>query len=80
MVEARGTFKSTAPDTGVCNEDCRVDGTDPKLNLSNRKISNSVRETHTVIGLSLHHQNLFAAAQVDRFRDAVYSLKVGLRF
>jgi len=79
VVEARGTFIG-ATAAGVCGEDCRVDGNDPELNLASRSVSNSVRESHTVIGLSLHYENLFAAAQVDRFRDAVYSLKVGMRF
>ena len=79
MVEARGTFTG-ATSAGVCGQDCRVDGTDPELSLDNRTVSNSVRETHTVVGLSLHYENLFAAAQVDRYRDAVYSLKLGMRF
>ena len=79
MVEARGTFTG-ATSGGVCGDDCRVDGTDPKLNLGDRTVSNYVSETHTVVGLSLHHENLFAAAQVDRYRDAVYSLKLGMRF
>ncbi len=79
VVEARGTF--IGPDlSGVCANDCRVGAGDPDLNTGNRTVSNSLRETHTVIGLSLHYDNLFAAAQVDRYRDAVYSLKAGLRF
>lgn len=79
MVEARGTF--IGPDINfACGNDCRVGNNDPELNTKTRTVSNSMRETHTVIGLSLHYENLFAAAQVDRYRDAVYSLKVGLRF
>jgi hypothetical protein len=79
VVDSRGTFTGGTA-AGVCDEDCRVDGNDQELNADTRKVSNSVRETHTVIGLSLHYENLFAAAQVDRYRDAVYSLKVGMRF
>jgi hypothetical protein len=33
-----------------------------------------------VVGISLHFNDLFAAAEVDRYRDAVYSLKAGLHF
>ncbi len=79
LVEARGTFvgKNNA---GVCNEDCTVDPNDPELNTTSRTVTNTVQETHTFVGFSLHYQNLFAAAQVDRYRDAVYSMKVGLRF
>ena len=79
VVDAKGTFIGPTAG-GVCGDDCRVDGNDPQLNQNNRTVSNSVRETHTVIGLSLHYENLFAAAQVDRYRDAVYSLKIGMRF
>lgn len=79
IAEARGTFVGPAAN-GNCGEDCRVDSGDPELNGDTRTTSNKVHETHTVIGLSLHYENLFAAAQVDRYRDAVYSLKLGMRF
>lgn len=79
IVEARGTFIG-ANVNGVCGEDCRVENGDPEMNHESRTVTNRLQETHTVIGLSLHYENLFAAAQVDRYRDAVYSLKVGLRF
>jgi hypothetical protein len=79
MVQARGTFIG-ANDTNVCQEDCTVSPTDPDTNSTSRTITQSVRESHTFVGFSLHFQNLFAAAQVDRYRDAVYSAKVGLRF
>lgn len=77
-LEAQGTFTGSA--TGDC-EACSV--TDPNQTVLDR-YTNTVRErvtsTHTVVGLSLHYANLFAAAQVDRYQDAVYSMKMGLRF
>ncbi|MGE0525889.1 MAG: hypothetical protein AB7G93_17135 [Bdellovibrionales bacterium] len=77
-VEARGTF--IGPNSaGACLEDCTVLGGDPDVG-SSHTVTERVRETHTVVGFSLHYQNLFTAAQVDRYRDAVYSLKLGLRF
>lgn len=79
LVEARGTFVGT-DSSGTCNEDCTVDPGDEALNDTSRTVSDKVSETHTFVGFSLHYQNLFAAAQVDRYRDAVYSMKVGLRF
>jgi hypothetical protein len=79
LVEANGTFIG-ANSSGVCQEDCTVDANDPDVNGYNRTVSHRVRETHTVVGFSLHYDNLFAAAEVDRYRDAVYSMKLGLRF
>ena len=78
MVEARGTFIGENA-LGVCEEDCTAE-TDEDFNRFSRTSTSRVQETHTVVGLSVHYENLFAAAQVDRYRDAVYSLKVGLRF
>lgn len=66
--------------SGVCNADCTVDVNDPALDTATRTVTNRVVTTHTVIGLSLHYDNLFAAAQVDRYQDAVYSMKIGMRF
>lgn len=79
MVQAHGTFIGKN-DSGTCGEDCTVDPNDPEVNGSSHTVSNSVTESHTFVGFSLHFQNLFAAAQVDRYRDAVYSAKVGMRF
>jgi hypothetical protein len=76
MLESTGTFIGAS---GNC-QDCTVDSTDDSVNALTHTVSNTVTETHTVVGFSLHFDNLFAAAQVDRYRDAVYSMKVGLRF
>jgi len=77
LVEAQGTF--IASSVG-CREDCTVDGGDSDVDRSTNTVTDTVQETHTVVGLSMHFENLFAAAQVDRYRDAVYSMKIGLRF
>lgn len=79
LVEARGTFIGLNK-SNVCGEDCTVTTIDEDFNTTSRTVTADVRETHTVVGFSLHYENLFAAAQVDRYRDAVYSLKTGLRF
>lgn len=80
-----GTIKSTGrfvgPDSnGVCQEDCTVDPSDSQVDPQSRMVTEDVIETHTVVGFSLHFGNLFSAAEVDRYRDAVYSMKLGLRF
>ena len=74
MIESHGTF------IGGTGPDATVDAGDPDLNGIQHTVVNKAQETHTVVGISLHYENLFAAAQVDRYVDAVYSLKVGLRF
>lgn len=79
LVEARGTFIGKDKN-GNCGEDCTVDPSEEELNGNSRTATTKVTETHTFVGFSLHYENLFAAAQVDRYRDAVYSMKVGLRF
>jgi hypothetical protein len=79
MVNSRGTFIGK-DSGGTCRENCTVDPSDSELNSTSRTVTDSVSESHTFVGFSLHYQNLFAAAQVDRYRDAVYSAKLGLRF
>jgi hypothetical protein len=79
QVQAYGTFTGALAGT-TCEEDCTTTPGDPALNENSRTISERINETHLVVGLSMHFDNLFAAAEVDRYRDAVYSLKTGLRF
>ena len=69
LLESTGTFDASV-----------VDPNDPDLNGDTRTVSRRLRQMHTVIGASLHLNRLFAAAQVDRFADSVYSAKIGLRF
>ncbi|MGE4133425.1 MAG: hypothetical protein AB7F86_17415 [Bdellovibrionales bacterium] len=78
-MSARGTFIGKDVNNS-CAEDCTVDTSDDALNTNSRTVSQEISNSHTVVGFSLHYQNLFAAAQVDRYTDAVYSLKVGLRY
>lgn len=79
MVHASGTFIGPSR-ANVCNEDCTVPVGDTEINGDSQTVTNSLSQSHTVIGFSVHYANLFASAQVDRYRDAVYSMKVGLRF
>lgn len=75
VLESSGTFIG-----GSGCQDCTVSSSDSAVNTLTHTVSEDVKETHTVVGFSLHFDNLFAAAQVDRYRDAVYSMKLGLRF
>lgn len=78
-IQATGTFIGT---NGADCESCTVVDPPPQETLDSQShtVTNTVIATHTVVGLSVHFENLFAAAEVDRYQDAVYSLKVGLRF
>lgn len=80
LIQASGTFIGSV--SGNCTSCTVTDPTTPYTTLDNA--SNTVTEkltaTHTVVGLSVHYDDLFAAAEVDRYQDAVYSMKVGLRF
>jgi hypothetical protein len=75
LLESTGTFISCAS-----GDTCAVDPSDVGVNADTHHVSHTVHDTHTVVGFSLHYLNLFTAAQVDRYSDAVYSMKVGLRF
>ncbi len=41
--------------------------------------SKSVGDFHSLIGVTLEHQPWFLALQIDRYKDIVYSAKLGLR-
>jgi len=79
QIQATGTFIG-ADTNQQCNGGCTVAPGDAATDPSSRTVTKKVMTTHTVVGLSLHYDNLFAAAEVDRYSDAVYSLKAGLRF
>jgi hypothetical protein len=76
VLQSTGTFIGA----GATCRDCTADPNDGAVNSTTHTVSETVTESHTVVGVSLHFDNLFAAAQVDRYRDAVYSMKVGLRY
>jgi hypothetical protein len=72
IVRSSGTFMGGTTGNGTIGN--------PGLNPETNTATYSVTGSHSVVGFVLHHDNLFAAAQVDRYDDAVYSLKVGLRY
>lgn len=78
-IQSSGTFIGKNS-LGVCGSGCTVDPNDPSIDPNSRTVTNRVISSHTVVGLSLHYDNLFAAAEVDRYQDAVYSMKLGMRF
>lgn len=78
VIQATGTFTGV-DQGGTCGPDCTI--SDPTaINGKTRMVSSSVHAVRTLVGLSYHYENLFAAAEIDRVRTAVYSMKLGLRF
>jgi hypothetical protein len=57
-----------------------VDPGDPAAQAANATVTERVRETHTLVGISLKYENLFTATEIDHYKDSVYSLKLGTRF
>ena len=76
-IQSDGTFVGV-DGNGNCNGTCTVDPATIPANA--HSVTERLNATHTVVGLNMEYSNLFAAAEVDRYQDAVYSLKLGLRF
>lgn len=78
MIRAAGTFIGGC--TASSSSNCTVDPNDTSVDPNSKTVTNKVTSTHTVVGLNLNYDDLFCAAEVDRYQDAVYSLKIGVRF
>lgn len=57
-----------------------IDPADPNLNINTNTLTQQARSQHTVFGATFHFSDYFIAAQMDRYRDPVYSAKFGVRF
>ena len=83
-VQATGRFigdsQSNTTPANICGPNCTASPGDPAIDPSTGTVTDHISASHTVVGLSVHYDDLFAAAQVDRYLDAVYSFKVGMRF
>lgn len=72
QLKARGEFQS-----GGSNS--IIDPSDPALSLKTKTIRETVRQSHSFVGFSLHFADYFLAAQIDRYEDVVYAVNLGLR-
>ena len=70
---AQGSFLAGSTGDGV------VDPSDPAVSTTSL-VSESARTLHSLFGLTIQQGIFFVAAEVDRYRDSVYSAKLGLRF
>lgn len=73
-VFAQGTFLMTDTANGT------VSPPNPPNPISTNTVVENVSEIHAVVGFSAKFENLFAAAELDHYRDSVYSMKLGMRF
>ena len=75
-----GQLRATGTFIGGTNADGTVDVGDPQLGGLTNTVSHTVTQTHSYLGATLHFEDAFAAAQIDRYPETVYSARVGLRF
>lgn len=75
-----GYLAATGSFTSGTGGDAVVDPSDPDVNPNSNLVSEEAFTLHSVLGVTLQQGMFFLAAQVDRYRDAVYSTKVGIRF
>jgi hypothetical protein len=75
QIWSQGTFQVGNSGNGT------VDPSDPDaIQSATGEVTEKTTETHTLVGISLTYENLFAAAEVNHYRDSVYGIKLGVRF
>lgn len=74
QLKANGRFMGGTGSQSVIAPD------DPHIDPSSNTVTETLKQAHVLVGVSFHHKNLFAALQVDRYREPVYGAKLGLRF
>lgn len=76
-----GFIKSESQFTCGNTGDAVVDISEPECATSNSGyVSQTEHGRHSLVGLSVKFNRLFIAAQIDRYRDPVFSGKLGFRF
>ncbi|MCB0369656.1 MAG: hypothetical protein KDD45_09480 [Bdellovibrionales bacterium] len=76
-----GYIRSESQFTCGDQEDGVIDSFDPACQASNSGYINQVEHgSHSLVGINLMFNEIFLAAQIDRYRDPVFSAKLGLRF
>lgn len=62
-------------------EDGVVESSDPACQASNSGFINQKESgSNSLVGINLQFDDYFVAAQIDRYRDPVFSAKIGVRF
>jgi len=73
----QGTGQFIAASSG---SDATVDPSDPGVNSTTNMARETVKKSHSMMGMTFHWNEFFAALQLDRYPDTVYSGRIGLRF
>lgn len=75
QLRSSGTFIA-----GLDTSDATVEPTDPDVDGATNTVEQSVSQTHSLAGITIHIREVFLAAQVDRYPEPSYSFRAGLRF
>jgi hypothetical protein len=73
-----GQLHSTGTFIGGSGPDATVDINE--VNGVTNTVEETVDQVHTLAGLTIHLEQAFLAAQIDRYPDPAYSVRLGLRF
>lgn len=73
FLESRATFMGGTADQGVVNP------ADPDFDHGTYTAASKARQFHSQVGVTVHFSDYFLAAQIDRYQDPVYSMKLGAR-
>ncbi len=76
QLRSSGTFIAG----NFADEDVTVNITDPDVNQASKTVDQTVNQIHTMAGVTVHLDDFFVAAQIDRYPDPVYSGRLGMRF
>jgi hypothetical protein len=80
QLRSSGTFLAGDLTANPINKDVTVDENDPDVNGNTNTVKHRVNQVHTLAGASVHLDDVFLAAQIDRYPEPVYSFRLGLRF
>ncbi len=72
-LQSKGTFMGGSTGQGV------VSPSDPGLDTGTGTASSRATQFHSLVGVTVHFSDYFLAAQIDRYQDPVYSMKLGTR-
>ncbi|MBX7231749.1 MAG: hypothetical protein K1X29_06660 [Bdellovibrionales bacterium] len=74
ILQAKGTFLASS------GANATVDNSDPEVNIATQTVIHKMTQFHMYVGTTYHLNDLFIAAQMDRYPEETYSARLGFRF
>lgn len=74
QVQSTGTFLAGS------GSDATVDPGDPDVSPATNTAHETVSQSHSYLGMTIHFSDFFLAGQLDRYQEPAYSLRLGMRF